>query len=116
MLTYVDGLESDLSAFHGLEFYTTSVALVMRLARSLPVYQGALWLAMAAERRQTAPPVELPTVHPQPVDRSTEDTPDYLVAQLQQRAMTAKYQAMGVHVTGVETISDTELERLVSSG
>lgn len=113
-MTYVDALESDLSAFHGLEFFATSTALVMRLARNLPVYQGALWLAMESARQRES---VIPTVPIEPgAPASEEDTPSHLVMQMQQRAMLAQFQAMNVNVTGVERVGDDEMERLVNGG
>lgn len=120
-MTYVDELESDFSVFHRLDIWGVSFARLIRLAPKLPAYQGALRLAMErdAERAGAAtapvPAAELSTDHPQVVD-SSADTPDYVVAQLQQRALAAQFESMGVHVTGIEPISDDEMERLVNSG
>ncbi len=115
MLTYVDDLESDFSVLHGLDFWTMSTARVMRLAPKLPAYEGSLRLAMARDADR-APTTEagLSTSYPQPVDNG--DTPAHVVEQKRQAAMLAQFQAMGVEVTGVETISDDEMERLVNSG
>lgn len=115
MLTYVDGLESDISAFHGLDFYATSVAVVMRLARNLPVYQGALWLAMESARQKHERVAQDVTAAPS-APAAEGDTPDYLIEQMRQRAMVAKFEAMNVHVTGVEQVGDDEMERLVNRG
>lgn len=109
----MDELESDFSVFHGLDIWSVSFARLLRLAPRLPAYRGALHDRLLADRDRVTAPAELPTGNPQPVDG---DTPAHVVEQMRQQAIVQKYQAMGVQVTGIETVDDSTMERLVNSG
>lgn len=90
------------------------MATLMRLAPKLPAYGGALALAIGQEKKQDAVPAQqLPTGSAQPVYDSG-DTPPEVVAAKWAEHLVSKYQSMGVEVTGIEPISDSEMERLVS--